>query len=119
MIAPRVMRGVSAEIGIGEDALRPIDFIGSVGAPVFVIAGSRDTYTLLDESRALFERACEPKEFWAVDGARHEDLHAFAGDIYEQRVGEFLARHLRAIPAIVSSQSSSHAVDVSSPNCRL
>ena len=99
VIAPHVMQGVSAEIGIGEDALRPIDFIGRVGAPVFVLTGSRDAYTPLVEARALFERARDPKEFWAVDGARHEDLHAFAGGTYEQRVGDFLARHLRAAPA--------------------
>ncbi len=107
MIAPHVMQGVTAEIGIREDALRPIDFIGSVGAPVLVIAGSRDAYTPLVEARALFERAREPKEFWAVDGARHEDLHAFAAEAYEQRVGEFLARHLRATPARSPALSTS------------
>jgi hypothetical protein len=31
-----------------------------------------------------------------VEDATHEDLHAFAGAMYERRVGEFLARHLRA-----------------------
>ena len=103
VVAPLVIRGVSAEIGIGEDALRPIDHIGRVGAPVFVIAGTRDAYTPLGESRALFEQAREPKEFWAVEGARHEDLHAFAGDIYEQRVGEFLAHHLRTTPSLLPS----------------
>ena len=95
LVVPLVIRRVSAEIGVGEDALRPIDHIGSVGAPVFVIAGTRDAYTPLRESHALFEHAVEPKKFWAVEGARHEDLHAFACGMYEQLVGEFLARHLR------------------------
>ena len=97
LIAPRLMAVVSADIGIGENALRPIDHIGGVGAPVFVIAGTRDAYTPLHESRALFERAREPKSFWAVEGARHEDLHDFAGALYEQRVGDFLACHLRTV----------------------
>ena len=97
--APLVMRGARDQIGIGEHALRPIDHIGRLGAPVFVIAGTRDAYTPLGESRELFDQAREPKEFWAVNGARHEDLHAFAVDIYEQRVGEFLARHLRTASA--------------------
>lgn len=99
LFAARLMEGVSADIGIGEAALRPIDRIGSLGAPVFVIAGTRDAYTPLRESRALFEHACTPKDFWAVEGARHEDLHAYAGERYEQRVGEFLARHLRTTTA--------------------
>ncbi|MBC7469271.1 MAG: alpha/beta fold hydrolase [Ramlibacter sp.] len=93
-VASLVAQGMSAEIGISEDTLRPIDHIGSVDAPVFVIAGTRDAYTSLGESRTLFDHAREPKEFWAVEGARHEDLHAFAGERYEQRVSEFLAVHL-------------------------
>lgn len=96
LLAAQLIRGVHAEIGIDEDALRPIDRIGSLGAPVFMIAGTHDAYTPLRESRALFEHACEPKDFWAVEGARHQDMHAYAGELYEQRVGEFLARHLRA-----------------------
>ena len=96
-IASPIMAAVGADIGISENALRPIDHIGRVGAPVFVIAGTRDAYTPLHESRALFERAREPKMFWAVEGARHEDLHVFAGTLHEQRVGDFLARHLRTL----------------------
>ena len=112
VVAPLVIRGVSAEIGVGEDALRPIDHIGRVGAPVFVIAGTRDAYTPLGESRALFEQARDPKEFWAVEGAGHEDLYAFAGDIYEQRVGEFLAHHLRTTPSVRSSLVAAHSEGV-------
>lgn len=94
-IAARLIEGVRADIGIGEHALRPLDRIGSLGAPVFVIGGTHDAYTPLCESRALFEHAGAPKDFWAVEGARHEDMHAYASDDYERRVGEFLARHLR------------------------
>ena len=97
LIASPVMAAVGADIGVAEHALCPIDVIGRVGSPVFVIAGTRDSYTPLHESRALFEQAREPKTFWAVEGARHEDLHVFAGALYEQRVGDFLARHLRTI----------------------
>jgi pimeloyl-ACP methyl ester carboxylesterase len=98
LIAPRIMRSLEAVAGVAEDALRPIDVIGSLQAPVLVIAGSHDPYTPRDESRALFERAREPKEYWVVAGARHEDMHAFAGEVYERRVEEFLALHLRNPP---------------------
>lgn len=95
-VAPIVLREVSAEIGVREDALRPIDRIGGAGAPVFVLSGTRDRYTTLPEARALFDHATGPKEFWAVEGASHEDLYDFAGATYERRVGDFLARWLRA-----------------------
>ena len=94
-VTPLVIQGVSGEIGIGEDALRPIDRVGQAGAPVFLLAGTRDSYTPLAEARELFARASEPREFWPVEGAGHEDLHAFAGADYERRVGAFLERYLR------------------------
>ena len=105
-VAPLVIRQVSAEIGVQETALRPIDRIASAGAPVFVLSGTRDRYTPLAEAQALFAQARGPKEFWAVEGAKHEDLHAFAGETYEKRVGEFLARHLRDAPRRVGARSS-------------
>jgi fermentation-respiration switch protein FrsA (DUF1100 family) len=99
VVAPLVLREVSAEIGVAESELRPIDHIADAGAPVFVLAGTRDRYTTLPEARTLYEHARGPKEFWPVEGASHEDLYDFAGAAYEQRVGAFLARWLRDAPA--------------------
>jgi len=106
-VAPMVLRGVSAEIGVREEALRPIDRIARAAAPLFLLSGTRDAYTPIAEARALFEQARGPKEFWPVEGARHEDLYAFTGEVYERRVGGFLAAHLRvpAPPAVVASRS--------------
>ena len=55
LIASPLMAAVGAYIG--ENALRPIDHIGRVGSPVFVIARTNDAYTPLHESQALFEQA--------------------------------------------------------------
>jgi len=106
-VAPVVLREVSAEIGVREDALRPIDRIGQVGVPVFVLSGTRDRYTPLAEARALFEHARGTKQFWAVEGAAHEDLYAFTGDEYEHRVGAFLSVQLRPVDGAASSRHGS------------
>lgn len=95
-LAPGAMAWLFPRDGVTPRQLRPIDRIAELTAPVFVLAGAADRYTTLPESRALFERAPEPKEFWAVADAAHEDLYAFAPAEYEQRVGTFLARHLQA-----------------------
>jgi pimeloyl-ACP methyl ester carboxylesterase len=100
-VAPVVLRTVSAEIGVREQALRPIDRIGSTVAPLFLLSGTRDRYTPISEARALFDRARGPKEFWAVEGATHEDLYDYSGEVYEQRVGAFLAAHLRRRTSIM------------------
>ena len=105
-VAPVVLRTVSAEIGVREEALRPIDHIAQVGVPLFVLSGTRDRYTPLAEARALFEQARGQKEFWPVEGAAHEDLYAFTGDEYERRVGAFLALQLRPLASTASSRSA-------------
>ncbi len=94
-LAPLVRRVLLPRDGVTDADLRPVDRIGAQRAPTYVLAGTDDEYTPLEESRRLFERANEPKEFWAVEGAGHEDLYAFAPEEYERRVGAFLARHLR------------------------
>jgi fermentation-respiration switch protein FrsA (DUF1100 family) len=81
-------------LGFSPAALRPIDGIASLHAPVFVIAGEIDAYTPLAESRRLFDRAREPKEFWVVPGAAHVDIFSCAEEQYTVRVRDFFARYL-------------------------
>jgi len=64
--------------------------------PKLFIAGAEDQHTTLAESRELFDNASEPKEFWVVSGARHQDLHAFAKAEYERRVLAFFASDLHS-----------------------
>jgi hypothetical protein len=42
----------------------------------------------------MFEAAAEPKEFWVVEGAVHQDLLRFDPKGYEAHVLQFLARYL-------------------------
>jgi fermentation-respiration switch protein FrsA (DUF1100 family) len=69
-------------------------------APLLVMSGTADRYTTIAEAQSLFERAPEPKEFWAVPGGAHVDLAAYAPDAYRQHVLGFLARHLRGEASI-------------------
>lgn len=94
-IAPVYLRHWLPRSGVSPAELRPIERIGEVRAPVYVISGTKDRYTSLAEARALFDRAPEPREFWAVEGAGHQDLHAVAPAEYERRVLAFLDRHVR------------------------
>jgi pimeloyl-ACP methyl ester carboxylesterase len=80
--------------GISTDAVRPIDRIGSLGCPLLCLHGSDDRSTPIEQARALFDAAREPKEFWEVAGAEHEDLCDAARAEYERRVVGFLKRNL-------------------------
>jgi uncharacterized protein len=98
LVAAPVLRGALARArGLSLAALRPIERIGEVGSPVLVAAGSRDPYTPIEESRALFESAPPGrKTFWEVEGAGHHDLYLSAPSEYLRVVGGFLAEVLRA-----------------------
>jgi fermentation-respiration switch protein FrsA (DUF1100 family) len=95
LLTPAVIDIVGSEVGVSESQLEPIEHIADVRAPVMVIAGTEDPYTPLDEADSLYARAPEPKTFWAVPGAAHEDIHDYAPAEYERRVGAFFARYLR------------------------
>jgi fermentation-respiration switch protein FrsA (DUF1100 family) len=75
--------------------LRPIDHIGQATAPILLASGTRDSRTTIDEAEALFARAREPKTFWAVEGAGHVDLEAFAPQEYREHVLPFLVERLQ------------------------
>jgi hypothetical protein len=63
--------------------------IGRIRAPLLVMHGERDEVVPFDLGRALFQAAREPKAFWAVPGAGHNDLVPSAGAAYRQRLRAF------------------------------
>lgn len=91
-LAPLLLWQLKPRLGLSPRDLRPIDHIGQVRAPIFVLSGDADRHTTPEESRAMFAAAPEPKEFWLVPGAGHEDLYAVAGQEYQQRLLAFFRR---------------------------
>ncbi len=90
--------------GLDPDALRPIDGLKRVKAPVFIMAGTADLNTRIDETREMFAAAREPKQLWEIDSAGHVDLHWFAPQQYEKRVLDFLQTHLQSGEAEIPAQ---------------
>jgi len=95
-LAPLLTVQLRPRLGIGAEALRPLNRIRAVRTPLLIIAGEADRHTTLAESQRLFAAAREPKELWVVSGAAHVDLHAYAGGEYERRVLAFFQQHLRS-----------------------
>jgi len=89
-LAPLLLVQLKPRLGIDPSALRPIDRIGGVRCPVFVLSGLADEHTTPAETRALFARAPEPRQLWMVPGAAHVDLYGFAPEEYRRRVLAFL-----------------------------
>jgi alpha-beta hydrolase superfamily lysophospholipase len=77
--------------------------------PLLQIHGGGDTYIKPEMARALFDRAGEPKEYWLVDGAKHNQAFQLVTDEYKQRVLCFFEQNLAiASPAMVPSNNGTH-----------
>lgn len=95
VLSPALRILLPMTISVHPDALRPIDRIAAVGAPILVISGTADQNTTIEETRALFARAVSPKALHEIKGAGHVDLEAYDGARYWQGVLPFLEAHLK------------------------
>jgi len=66
----------------------------SVTAPVLVIHGEMDDIVPLRFGRAVFEAAPEPKQWYEVKGAGHNDVELIGADAYYATINGFLGRHV-------------------------
>ena len=66
--------------------------------PLLMIHGDADNYIKPQMALTLFGQARAPKEFWVVEGAKHNQALHVAGDEYRRRVLAFFEQHLAADP---------------------
>lgn len=66
--------------------------IARVRAPVLVIHGTQDDVVPFEMGRKLYEAAREPKTFYPIEGARHDDPYIVGGQAYYTRLREFVQR---------------------------
>jgi uncharacterized protein len=73
------------------DSYPSIDRIGSLSAPLLVIAGDRDDIVPESLSKRLYEAAPDPKRYLLVPGAGHNDPELIDGRRMLDEVGRFLS----------------------------
>jgi fermentation-respiration switch protein FrsA (DUF1100 family) len=77
------------------DRYEAIVGVGSLEVPTLVIAGERDGIVPVEQSRAVFEAAREPKRLVVIPGADHNDHELLAGERLVEEVVAFLEEHVR------------------------
>jgi fermentation-respiration switch protein FrsA (DUF1100 family) len=85
---------IKPRLGFSVSDLRPIDRIDVLGSPLLLVAGMKDRHTLFSESEKMFDRAKDPKEFWAITGAAHVDFFRYDRSSYEERILRFFRQYL-------------------------
>src|SRR4051794_16762155 len=63
--------------------------ISDVRVPLLIIHGDADDIVPFSQGQAVYQRANQPKTFWQVSGARHNDLLYVAGNDYVNRLRAF------------------------------
>ncbi len=87
-VAARLLPWIGPAVVWGFDSRSRI---GRLRAPLLVMHGDQDEIIPFDLGRALFDAAPEPKEFWRVPGAHHNDLLETAGASYREKLERFYA----------------------------
>jgi alpha-beta hydrolase superfamily lysophospholipase len=95
----RLSRGVvwvtERRFGVRMSQVNPAEYIGKLSpAPVLVLTGTEDAHAPPDEALRLYERCAGPRELWLVPHAGHRDVFEKGGEVYQQRVLDFLLRSL-------------------------
>ncbi|MCP4975366.1 MAG: alpha/beta hydrolase [Maribacter sp.] len=61
-----------------------------INVPILIMHGDRDELVPIGHGRKLFEEANEPKEFYTIPGAMHNDTHIVGGEEYFDVIRDFV-----------------------------
>ncbi len=84
------------------DKFNSLGKIGSVKCPILIIHGTRDEVIPFHHGTALFDAAPEPKQFYEVPRAMHNDVSDVGGKKYEKTIVDFA----KSLPAKDSGSST-------------
>ena len=73
----------------------PLDVVGNIGIPILFIYGTNDHLIHHKYSLMLYERKKEPKELFPIEGAKHNDTWAIAGEQYARTLLNFFEKYIR------------------------
>lgn len=66
------------------------EMIRKVRTPLLVLHGERDSVVPFEHGKRVFAAAAEPKQFYAIRGADHNDTYVIGGENYYERMRSFI-----------------------------
>ncbi len=64
--------------------------IGDIKVPILIMHGDKDELVPIEQAWRLYETANEPKEFYTIPGAGHNDTHIVGGEEYFDVIKNFV-----------------------------
>jgi hypothetical protein len=94
-VANRFLPGLSVFLKRNFDSLSKIS---RVHVPLLQLHGDQDDLVPYELGQTLFEAANEPKEFFTIKGAHHNDTYDIGGEAYVQAIHQFIYRATAVSP---------------------
>lgn len=69
-----------------------VEKVRRIKTPLLVLHGDQDEIVPFAQGRKVFEAAPQPKEFYTIRGARHNDTYLVGGDAYFAALTDFIHR---------------------------
>lgn len=69
-----------------------VEKLGKVRAPLLVLHGDKDDVVPYGQGKKVFEAAHNPKEFYTIHGAHHNDTYIVGGEAYFKALKNFIER---------------------------
>lgn len=66
--------------------------IGRLAVPLLTVHGCQDKLVPIEHGRRIYDAAPEPKQFYPVEGAGHDDAYTVGGDPYYQALCQFCSQ---------------------------
>ena len=66
--------------------------ISEIKVPTLIMHGDKDELVPIEQGRKLYEQANEPKEFYTIPGAMHNDTHIVGGEEYFDVIKRFVSK---------------------------
>ena len=66
--------------------------VGKLKTPLLVLHGDKDDVVPIKGAKKLFDEAREPKEFYTIHGAGHNDTYIVGGQAYFDELAGFIGR---------------------------
>jgi fermentation-respiration switch protein FrsA (DUF1100 family) len=67
-----------------------VEKVGRIKVPLLVLHGDHDDVVPYEQGKKVFAAAREPKEFYTIKGATHNDTYIVGGDAYFGRLRRFI-----------------------------
>jgi len=66
--------------------------ISKIKVPTLIMHGDKDELVPIEQGKILYDKANEPKEFYTIPGAMHNDTHIVGGEEYFDVIKNFISK---------------------------